>query len=300
MSSERKPADALAMSIMVVLCMCWGFQQITIKVANAGISPILQAGLRSIIAAVVLLAWAGLRRIPLLTRDGTLVAGMAAGALFAGEFVFIYTGLTHTTVSRMVVFIYTAPCLTALGLQWFVPGERLNASQWTGVMLAFLGVVLAFADGFSTAKGSTLIGDVFGVIAAVLWAATTVLVRATRLTSASATKTLFYQLGFSALLLPLASLVAGEPGIIALTPKVIASVAFQGVIVAFASYLAWFWLLTRYLAGRLAVFSFLTPLFGVAFGVVLLGDPLNAAFIGAALLVAAGIVLVNRPTKVVI
>jgi drug/metabolite transporter (DMT)-like permease len=295
--SERKSADALAVSMMVALCMCWGFQQITIKIAAAGISPMMQAGLRSIIATALLLAWAKLRRIPLFGRDGTLAGGMAAGALFAGEFVFIYTGLAYTTASRMVVFIYLAPCLTALGLQWFVPGERLNASQWTGVVLAFLGVALAFAEGFSTAAGSTLTGDAFGVIAAALWAATTVLIRSTRLTSASATKTLFYQLGFSALALPLASVVAGEPGVSALTPEVVASLAYQGVIVAFASYLAWFWLLTRYLAGRLAVFSFLTPLFGVAFGVIFLSEPLSAAFLGAALLVGAGIVLVNRPTK---
>ena len=283
--------------MMVVLCMCWGFNQITIKVAAAGISPIMQAGLRSIIAAALLLVWARLRRIPLFVRDGTLAAGMVAGALFAAEFVFIYAGLAYTAASRMVVFIYLAPCLTALGLQWFVPGERLNAGQWTGVALAFIGVALAFADGFSTAQGSTLIGDAFGVIAAVLWAATTVIIRATRLTSASATKTLFYQLGISALALPLASLAAGEPGIMALTPKVVASLAYQGVIVAFASYLAWFWLLTRYLAGRLAVFSFLTPLFGVAFGVMFLSEPVSSAFLGAALLVGAGIALVNRPAK---
>jgi drug/metabolite transporter (DMT)-like permease len=294
---ERKPADALAVSMMVVLCMCWGFQQITIKIAAAGISPIMQAGLRSIIATVLLLAWAQLRRIPLFGRDGTLAGGLAAGVLFAGEFVFIYAGLAYTAASRMVVFLYLAPCLTALGLQWFVPGERLNASQWTGVALAFLGVALAFADGFSTAAGSTLIGDAFGVLAAALWAATTVLVRSTRLTSASAAKTLFYQLGISALVLPLASIVAGEPGLIALTPKVVASLAYQAVIVAFASYLAWFWLLTRYLAGRLAVFSFLTPLFGVAFGVIFLSEALSAAFLGAALLVGAGIALVNRPAK---
>jgi drug/metabolite transporter (DMT)-like permease len=294
---ERKPADALAVSMMVVLCMCWGFQQITIKIAAAGISPIMQAGLRSIIATVLLLAWARLRRIPLFGRDGTLAGGLAAGVLFAGEFVFIYAGLAYTAASRMVVFLYLAPCLTALGLQWFVPGERLSASQWTGVALAFLGVALAFADGFSTAAGSTLIGDAFGVVGAALWAATTVLVRSTRLTSASAAKTLFYQLGISELVLPLASIVAGEPGLIALTPKVVASLAYQAVIVAFASYLAWFWLLTRYLAGRLAVFSFLTPLFGVAFGVILLSEPLSAAFLGAALLVGAGIALVNRPAK---
>lgn len=297
MPTERKPADALAVSVMIVLCMCWGFQQITIKIASAGISPIMQAGLRSIIATVLLLVWAQRRRIPLFARDGTLASGMAAGALFAGEFVFIYAGLAHTAASRMVVFIYLAPCLTALGLQWFVPGERLNAGQWTGVVLAFLGVALAFADGFSTAGGSTLIGDAFGVIAAALWAATTVLVRSTRLSSASAAKTLFYQLAISALVLPLVSLAVGEAGVIALTPKVVASLVYQSVIVAFASYLAWFWLLTRYLAGRLAVFSFLTPLFGVAFGVILLAEPLSAAFLGAALLVGAGIVLVNRPAK---
>jgi len=296
-ASERKPADALAVSMMVVLCMCWGFQQITIKVAAAGVSPIMQAGLRSIIATVLLLAWAQLRRVPLFGRDGTLAGGVAAGALFAAEFVFIYAGLAYTTASRMVVFIYLAPCLTALGLQWFVPGERLNAGQWTGVALAFLGVALAFADGFSTAAGLTLIGDAFGVIGAALWAATTVLIRSTRLTSASASKTLFYQLGISALVLPLASIAAGESGVSALTPMVAACLIYQGLIVAFASYLAWFWLLTRYLAGRLAVFSFLTPLFGVAFGVIFLAEPLSAAFIGAALLVGAGIVLVNRPTK---
>jgi len=293
----RKPVDALAVSTMIVLCMCWGFNQVTIKVAAAGISPVMQAGLRSIIAATLLLIWAQLRGIRLFGRDGTLIAGMVAGALFAAEFVFIYAGLGHTAASRMVVFIYLAPCLTALGLQWFVPGERLNAVQWAGVALAFLGVALAFADGFSTARGSTLIGDAFGVIAAALWGATTVVIRSTRLTSASATKTLFYQLGISALVLPVASILAGEPGIIALTPKVAASLAYQSVIVAFASYLAWFWLLTRYLAGRLAVFSFLTPLFGVAFGVIFLSEPLSAAFVAAALLVGAGIVLVNRPTK---
>jgi drug/metabolite transporter (DMT)-like permease len=297
MPPERKPVDALALAMMVVLCMSWGLQQIAIKIAVTDVSPIMQAGLRSLIATALLLVWAQLRRIPLFGRDGTLGGGLLAGALFAAEFVFIYAGLAHTTASRMVVFIYLAPCFTALGLQWFVPGERLNAGQWAGVALAFLGVALAFADGFRAASGATLMGDAFGVIGAALWAATTVLVRTTRLTSASASKTLFYQLAVSALVLPLVSRLVGEAGIVTLTPTAVASLAYQGVIVAFASYLAWFWLLTRYLAGRLAVFSFLTPLFGVAFGVMFLSELVSAAFIGAALMVGAGIVLVNRPAR---
>src|SRR6185436_18995218 len=142
-------------------------------------------------------------------------------------------------------------------------------------------------------QAKTALGDFFGFVGALFWAATTVLIRATKLARASATKTLFYQLGVSALILPVASLLMGERGVVALTPLALASLAYQGAIVAFASYLAWFWLLTRYLGGRLAVFSFLTPLFGVLFGVVILNEPLTVSFVAAALLVGAGIVLVN-------
>jgi drug/metabolite transporter (DMT)-like permease len=164
--------------------------------------------------------------------------------------------------------------------------------QWSGVLLSFGGMALAFWEGFD-ARGNTCVGDLCGVVAAVLWAATTVLIRTTSLARAAATKTLFYQLGVSALMLPVASLAMGERGIIALTPLAVASLAYQGAIVAFASYLAWFWLLTRYLAARLSVFSFLSPLFGVVAGVIVLGEPLRPLFAAAAALVVAGIVLVN-------
>jgi drug/metabolite transporter (DMT)-like permease len=192
----------------------------------------------------------------------------------------------------MTVFIYLAPILTALGLHWTVRGERLVPGQWIGVLVAFGGVVLAFWEGLA-AGASTWLGDLFGVIAAVLWAATTVLIRASGLARITATKTLFYQLAVSAVVLLAASAAMGEKGIVALTPVAIASLAYQGVIVAFLSYLAWFWLLTRYLAARLAVFSFLTPLFGVLAGVVILGEPLRPVFSLAALLVLVGIVFVN-------
>ena len=297
MSARRKPVDAPAVSVMIVLCMIWGFHHVAIKLAADGVSLIMQAGLRSIIATLLLLAWSFARRMPLFERDGTLAAGIVAGVLFAGEFLFIYAGLGYTAASRMAVFVYLAPCFAALGLQLFVPGERLDVRQWLGILLAFLGVAFAFAEGFGAAKNASILGDACGVIGAALWAATTVVIRATRLSSVSADKTLFYQLAVSALVLPLASMLAGEPGIVALTPKVVASLAYQCIIVAFASYLAWFWLLTRYLATRLSVFSFLTPLFGVASGAIVLSEPITPAFIGAAVLVCVGIVLVNRPGR---
>ena len=292
-ADTRHPLDTLAVGSMIVLSMLWGFQQVAVKLAAHGIPLIMQGALRSAIATLLLLGWAHARRIRLWDRDGTLVPGLLAGVAFAVEFALIYAGLAYTTAARMVVFLYLAPCVTALGLSLFVPGERLHAMQWTGVLLAFGGVALAFADGFAAATQPTLLGDLFGALAALLWAATTVLIRATRLARIGATKVLLYQLGISALILPLVSRAVGEPGVIAWTPVAVASLAYQSVIVAFASYLTWFWLLTRYLAGRLAVFSFLAPLFGVAFGWMVLHDPVSAAFLGAAVMVGAGIALVN-------
>ena len=293
---KRIPLDSVAFATMVLCCFVWGFTNVATKLAAADISPVMQGGLRSVLATLLIVIWARMRRLPLFERDGTLRAGLVAGALFAGEFLFIYAGLSHTGASRMVVFVYTAPCLTALGLHWFVPGERLRPAQWMGVLLAFGGILAAFGDGFASSPAS-LLGDAFGVIGGILWAATTVWIRATGLTRISAAKVLFYQLVVSSLTLPFASLLMGEPGVVALTPIALASLVYQGVVVAFATYLAWFWLLTRYLAGRLAVFGFLTPLFGVIMGAVVLGEPLRPAFLGALALVGAGIWLVNATKK---
>ncbi len=293
MNSARQPLDATAYGVMVVCSLLWGLQQVTIKVAASGVSPVMQGGIRSLMAVMLLLGWSRYRGIALFERDRTLGPGLAAGALFAFEFFLIYFGLAHTLAARMVIFIYLSPILTALALGWLVPSERLSVRQWLGVGLAFGGIVAAFADGFIAGDRSTLLGDACGIAAAALWAATTVLIRATRLSEARAEKTLFYQLAVSAALLPLASIALAEPGVIRLDALTVSMLVYQGVVVAFASYLAWFWLLTRYYAARLSVFAFIAPLAGVAFGVVLLHERLTPAFVGAALLVALGITLVN-------
>ena len=297
--SPRTPPGPPAFALMILLCAIWGFQQVTIKIAIEGISPILQSGIRSTVGLALLTLWALWRRQALFAADGTLRMGLLVGALFSLEFVFIYAGLAHTTASRMIVFLYTAPCFTVLGLHWFVPGERLGPRHFAGVALAFAGLAVGFLGDGGTAA-DTFLGDLFGLLAAIAWAATTVLIRASRLSRISATKVLWYQLAVSAaIMLPLSPML-GESGITALadlTTPVLLALAYQGVIVAFASYLAWFWLLQRYLVGRLMVFSFLTPIFGVAFGVLFLNDPLTTSFLFAAGCVAAGIVLVNLPER---
>jgi drug/metabolite transporter (DMT)-like permease len=291
-SQQRKPLDATAYGAMLLLAALWGFQQAAIKIVAPEVSLLMQAAIRSFAATALVLVWGAYRGIPLFARDGTLWAGIGAGLLFGAEFALIYGGLAHTNVSRMTVFVYLAPPLTALGVHFFVRGERLTPVQWAGVFVSFVGLVLAFSEGFSSAK-ATWVGDLCGLIAALLWAATTVLIRTTKLASAQPAKTLFYQLAVSALVLFLCSKALNEPGVVSLSALAVASLVYQTVLVAFASYLAWFWLLSRYLAARLSVMSFLTPMFGVLSGVLLLSESLSARFVLAALLVGGGIVLVN-------
>ncbi|MCF8149150.1 MAG: DMT family transporter [Burkholderiaceae bacterium] len=293
MNSRIAPGPA-AFGLMVLLCACWGLQQVAIKIAGADISPILQAGLRSAGAAILVFVWARWRGIPLFGNDASLRPGLLAGLLFGLEFLFIFVGVDHTTVSRLVVFLYTAPCFTVLGLHFFVPGERMGVRQWAGVLLAFAGLVVAFVD---KASGGSFLGDAFGVLAALFWAATTVVIRATGLARVTATKVLLYQLVISAAMMFPLSWLFGESGIGVLSAPTLWAMAYQIVIVAFISYLAWFWLLTRYLAGRLLVFSFLTPLFGVLFGMLLMNDQPSLHFFVAAAMVVGGILLVNLPAR---
>ena len=295
MSQRRNQLDAAATILMVILCACWGVNQVAIKLGNAGISPIFHAGLRSLGAAALVWAWSAYQGVRLFSRDGSLRVGLLVGALFAGEFVFIYAGLLYTTASRAVLFIYTAPFVVAIGAHFWIPGERLRPLQVGGLIAAFCGLALAMGDALRLPTHRELLGDAMELIAALLWGATTVTIKASRLSAVAPQKTLFYQLAVSAIALPPIALLMGEPGIFAPTPLVLAMLGYQVIVVAFMSYLAWFWLVSHYPAGRLSAFTFLTPLFGLIAGAVILGETVTWALVSALALVGAGIYLVNRP-----
>ncbi len=287
--------DFTAMWILLVLCASWGLQQVAIKVANHGVSPLMQSSIRSIGGTILIWIWMKVRREPMLERDGTLWWGIAAGLLFAGEFVLIYWGLEYTNASRAVIFLYMSPFVVALGAHLFIPGEHLRMIQVIGLSCAFVGIVVAFNESLTYHSQRILIGDSMLAVAAILWGATTVLIKASPLAKIKPSKTLIYQLSVSAVLLPLGSLAKGEAGIVRLTPLIVGSLVYQTVWVAFVTYLAWFWLIRNYPPSRLASFTFLTPLFGVLAGGLLLNEPITRAMLLALVLVGTGIYLVNRP-----
>lgn len=294
MSDRKNHLDTRAVSLLLACCAFWGLQQILIKSTVAEVPPLWQASIRMAGATAALLLWCRWRGVPLFEGDGTLVAGLLAGALFAGEFALIYLGMQHTSASRLTVFLYCSPFWVALLLPRWIPGERLRPWQWVGLALAFAGVVLAFSESFGRATPGQLRGDLMAVGAGLFWGLTTLVIRTTRLATCSAEKLLFYQLAVTCVLAPLLSLARGEPWGLRYPAAAWLSIGLQTVVGAFASYLAWMWLVRHYPATRISAFTFLTPLFALLFGVLLLGEPLTLRLVLALTGVAAGIVLVNR------
>jgi drug/metabolite transporter (DMT)-like permease len=286
--AARLPGSAAA--LLVTLCAAWALGQVAMKLGGEGISPLAQTGLRSALAIPLILAWCAWRGVAVWVRDGAMWPGLLAGAFFAAEFAAIFEALRHTTVARTTVLIYTAPFFAVIGAHLFVPGDRLTRRKLAGLMLAFLGLLAAFADRLG--GDASLRGETLALLAGALWGFTIVTIKASVLTRIAPERTLLFQLGVSAPLLPL-GLLLGEPGVFAPTGTVWLALAYQVVGVAVVSYMAWFWLVSRHPASALAPFLFLTPVMGVAFGAAL-GEPVSASLLVALVLIGAGIYVVNR------
>lgn len=293
-NSVTRTLDAIAAAIVVGLCLSWGFNQVAAKLAIHDIPPLIQAATRSFVAALLIGAWCRLRGIALFDRDGTLWFGLAAGFLFAIEFILIYQGLLYTTATRAVLFIYLAPFFVVIGARIVLPADRFGAAQWLGLGMSFAGMLVAFGVPTPALDPRQIIGDVMMVGAALFWAATTLIIKASPLTRVSAEKVMLYQLVVSGPIMAMAALAISERMTHMPSALALGSLVYQTVWVVSVTFVVWFALIAHYSASRLSAFTFLTPLFGVAAGYLVLNEPLTPAFAAAVALVAAGLILVNR------
>jgi len=283
-----------AILLMLMLCLSWGFNQIAVKLVLPDVPPMLQALTRSAGALPVLLIIGWLRGVRFFERDGTLWAGICNGMIFGTEFVLIFQGLLFTSASRAVVFVYTAPFFVALGSHLFL-NERLRASQWAGLALSFAGVALAMGVPQANVDASVLFGDLLIVGGSALWAATTLIVKATALIRAPAEKNLAYQVVLSIPIFLLAAWFRDEKLTHMPSTLSLSLLAYQAVWVVGLTYTLWVVLVKAYSASKLSAFTFITPLFGVVASYFIMHDTLTLAFGAPALLVVAGLYLVNRP-----
>lgn len=290
--SERETLDLKAVILLALLCMAWGFNAVAMKVSNAGIAPIFCAGIRSVIAVVGLAIWMRINRIPLFT--GRLLDGVMAGVLFGFEFAVLFSSLIYTTVSSAWILLYTTPFFHAAGAHYFLTGDRITLQKAIGLVLAFFGIILLLSKHLGLPSLTGLLGDMLALAAAVLWAMTTIYIKRRLVGKVSHHHTLFYQTVFSIPILFLLSALFGETPVHHVDALIISSVLFQGIVIAFVSYLVWFYLVHAYPVSRLSSFTFLTPVFATLSGALFLQEPLTLRLTLSLALVSLGIYVVNR------
>ncbi|MDG4884674.1 DMT family transporter [Mesorhizobium sp. WSM4884] len=280
--------------MMLGLTLSWGLNYVAAKVSYAGYDPVFVSIARSILGGLCVLGWCRLRGIKLFEADGTLTAGIIVGVLFGVEFLFLYIGLEYTTVARNTLLVNTMPFWVLVGGH-FLLGERINARKLGGLVLAFCGLLAVFSDGIF-GNDATLMGDLLSLGSGILWALTSIVIKRSKLVAISAEKLLLYQLAGAAVVGALVMPFAGPPiREIAALPTL--ALLFQSFYIVAFTYVLWFWLLTRYPAAGLSSFAFLSPVFGVLCGAVLLGEPLTIRIFVALALIAAGLIIVNRPAR---
>ena len=292
----KEALDFKAVTILTGLCMLWGFNAVTIKVSNEGIAPVFCAGVRSLIAVMALMIWMRVKKIPLFPSN--LLDGLVVGVIFGAEFACLYASLLYTTGSSAWILLYSTPFFHALGAHFFLKGDRLTVYKSTGLILAFIGVIVLLSKNFGAPTWTGLVGDLLAFAAAALWALTTIYIKRRLVGSVSFHHTLFYQTLFSIPILFLISVFLKETPIDHLNGVIVLSVVFQGIVVAFVSYLLWFYLVHEYPVSRLSAFTFLTPVFATISCVIFLHETLTWKLTVSLILVSLGIYVVNmKPFK---
>lgn len=286
--------DGLGTGALIAMMMILAVNQVVIKLTNEGLQPVFSAGLRSVIAIPVLLAWMKFRGKHVDFQKGTIWAGVIVGVIFSVEFLALFVALDLSTVSRVSIIFYSMPVWMALVAHFVLPGERLTPTKIVGLSLAFAAVVWAILDRSGPAGAVSIWGDIAALVAAWGWMGVSLAARITPLHRLKPEMQMLWQVLVSAPFLLIAAVFFG-PLVRDFQIIHIGLMAYQGIVVAAGTFLAWFWLLSHYKASQIAGFAFLSPVFGVLLGWLWLGEHVTGALVAKLVMVAVGIVLINRP-----
>lgn len=279
--------------IAIFTAILWGGNAVAIKIGLGGIPPLALAALRFCLGSAVVLVWTKILRVPLSLKSGELVPLIGLGALFTLQIYLLNGGTRLTLAGRSAVFISTYPFFAALFAHFFIPGDRVGRQKVIGMVLSFAGVVFVFAESFAVGELRHIPGDLMVLASAVLLGARLIYVKSLT-QNMHPGKVLLWQAVFGIPAFSLLSLVFEGPWKHGLDGAVISAVLYQGLVVAGLCFIIHTTLLRRYVASRLTVFGFITPVAGVILSGLLLSERISLGLVASLVFVAAGIAIVNR------
>lgn len=291
----EKPMDATGAALAIFLCLLFGSNALAIKLSLFGLSPYACVMLRFLIASLIILAYARVKKIPTGLSATEWGHAVAMGVIFGLQMAVFYVGITYTTVSHAGVLMNTQPFFVAVMAHFILPNDRLTLRKVSGIVLAFIGVSTLFS-GHAAMDTLNLLGDTLIMGSSFLWAAQTIYIK--RFTDHwHSIPLVLHPMVLSIFIFMAFYLVFEVHTIQVINTTVLVSLFYQSVIVAGYGYIGWTKLLLKYKATHLSVFVFTMPIVAVALGIIFMGDPFSAKLLISLVLVAAGILIVNIEPK---
>ena len=292
----NKPIDGLAASFLIIFSILLGLNQVLVKLVNIGMHPIFQVAMRSALAIIPILIYCYFTKKKINFFDGSFLSGVITGVLFGVEFVFLFTALDYSTVTRVSLIFYTMPVWLTLAAHFLIKNDTLNLNKILGLIIATTGLVFAVYQPISEYSMKQFYGDFYSLLASFCWAAIAIMLKSSRLSRSSPETQLLYQLIVSGfILLPISFLF--DDFVRELNSQLVLIFSFQVIVIMCLGFIGWLWVMSKYSASSTSSFSFLTPIFGVLFGWLIMDDVINEQIYISLFLTCLGIYLINRKTK---
>jgi len=287
--------DARGAALAIFLCLLFGSNALAIKLSLFGLSPYACVTIRFLIASIIILVYARVKKIPLGLSAPEWAHAVAMGVIFGLQMAVFYVGITYTTVSHAGVLMNTQPFFVAIMAHFLLPDDRLTLRKISGIVLAFIGVSVLFSGHGSTSSGN-LLGDALIMGSSFLWAAQTIYIK--RFTDHwHSIPLVLHPMVLSIFIFLVFYLIFEGHTVQTIDTTVLLSLFYQSVIVAGYGYIGWTELLLKYKATHLSVFVFTMPIVAVVLGIIFMGDPFSMKLLASLLLVAVGILIVNIVPK---
>ena len=288
----NKSIDGVAASFLIVFSILLGLNQVCVKLVNVGMHPVFQVALRSTLAIIPILLYCYFTKKKIIISDGSFIPGVIAGILFAVEFIFLFTALDYSTVTRVSLIFYTMPVWLTLSAHFLIDNDKLSLKKIIGLALAVFGLILAIYEPSGEYNEKQFFGDLYSLLASFCWAAIAIMLKTTRLNKSIPETQLLYQLIVSGIiLLPISFLF--NDFIRDMNINLVFIFLFQVIIIMCLGFIGWLWVMSRYSASSTSSFAFLTPIFGVLFGWLIMDDNINLQIYLSLFLTCMGIYIIN-------
>ena len=279
----------------IFLCILFGANAVAVKIGFTGLGVFTSAGVRFSIAALTIYFWARITGKPLKIREGQFRQLVLLGLIFFFQLSLFYLGQNKTTASHGTLIANVLPFGVMVLAHYFIPGETILLRRFMGLVLGFIGVLLLVFDSVMLTVEMAY-GDLLVLLAVGVWSCNAIYTKRV-IAGYHPLQITMYPMALASLLFFVCGYFFDAQMIIAIEPRMAGALAYQIFVTASFGMVAWNTLIRRYGATALHSFVYIMPISGVILGVLILDEPITHSLLVSVLLIASGLVIVNKPEQ---